>query len=117
MSLYNRGAKGRSGRYVFRGGFSDYEYDEDVAPVSVSSYSATAGAIQNILDNANAARVASDDAKAAVVRHIPRAIVVKRRVMIITGRPGSGKGTQGRLLAERSGIMQHFSSGDFFRGE
>ncbi len=34
--------------------------------------------------------------------------------VILTGRPGSGKGTQGKLLAEARGWM-HFSTGEQFR--
>lgn len=34
--------------------------------------------------------------------------------VILTGRPGSGKGTQGKLLAEEHGWM-HFSTGEQFR--
>lgn len=34
--------------------------------------------------------------------------------IILTGRPGSGKGTQGKLLAERRGWM-HFSTGEQFK--
>lgn len=36
------------------------------------------------------------------------------KTVIITGRPGSGKGTQGKLLAEARGWM-HFSTGEQFR--
>lgn len=36
------------------------------------------------------------------------------KTVIITGRPGSGKGTQGKLLAEERGWM-HFSTGEQFR--
>jgi len=34
--------------------------------------------------------------------------------IVLTGRPGSGKGTQGKLLAERRGWM-HFSTGELFK--
>lgn len=34
--------------------------------------------------------------------------------IILTGRPGSGKGTQGKLLAERKGWI-HFSTGEQFK--
>ncbi len=34
--------------------------------------------------------------------------------IILIGPPGSGKGTQGRLIAQKMGLS-HFSSGDFFR--
>lgn len=36
------------------------------------------------------------------------------KTVIITGRPGSGKGTQGKLLADAKGWM-HFSTGEQFR--
>lgn len=36
------------------------------------------------------------------------------KTVIITGRPGSGKGTQGKLFAEQKGWM-HFSTGEQFR--
>jgi adenylate kinase len=36
------------------------------------------------------------------------------RTVILTGRPGSGKGTQGKLLADERGWM-HFSTGEQFK--
>ena len=36
------------------------------------------------------------------------------KTVIITGRPGSGKGTQGKILADERGWM-HFSTGEQFR--
>jgi adenylate kinase family enzyme/Mg-chelatase subunit ChlD len=108
----------RTRRYVWRNGYSDYEYDDNDVSVSVSSFSASAASVRNILDNANAARAdAKADTIATATKHIPRALVVKLRVMVLGGRPGSGKGTQAKLWAERSGILTHFSSGDFFRDE
>jgi adenylate kinase len=39
---------------------------------------------------------------------------LKTNTVIITGRPGSGKGTQGKMLAESQGWI-HFSTGEQFR--
>lgn len=36
------------------------------------------------------------------------------RTVLLTGRPGSGKGTQGKLLAEKFG-WTHFSTGELFK--
>jgi CMP/dCMP kinase len=39
---------------------------------------------------------------------------MKKRIITIAGRPGSGKSTTAKMLAERLGY-EHFSSGDLFR--
>lgn len=43
-----------------------------------------------------------------------RSVIHKKRIITIAGRPGSGKSTASKAIAEQLGY-EHFSSGDFFR--
>ena len=78
------------------------DWDQVQGPTSVA---------QQLLDQA------SDDANKTnpALRRVPRAQVKRPRVIVLFGAPGSGKTTQGKLLASKRKQSVHFSTGDFFR--